>query len=363
MDKVFAVGAMKTATSSLAAALYTLGYNVTGYFGAGDEHIAENALTTAFSLADRFDAAQDTPWFVLYRELDERYPGSKFILTTRPSDEWYDSVVRHFKGNRIQSHEWIFGVRSARFHRRQYVERYEQHNRDVRQYFADRPGDLLEIDIHSELSWEVLCPFLGKPTPRCPFPRQNLAAQRDGPRLRRASQYAVRKIGLSLGRGGRDRMPTGVTAAALRDVLHYHTSMGERVERAVEGLDDDLLHKQLGDHPSVAAQLAASIDVDGRWLARLRGDPDPARLEPADPGLLDAAAVARVNLREHLANLDDTACNAPLPGRREVVWEALVDLAIDGAERRTLIESSLAGHGVPLQLDSFRGVLGFDDSR
>ena len=126
--KVFGIGFHKTGTSSLAAALYILGYNVTGFYGAHDPDIDERALDIAYDLADRFDAAQDTPWFLFFRELDVKYPGSKFILTIRPPQPWISSVVKHFKAHRIPAHQWIYGVECARGHEQAYLNRYAKHN-------------------------------------------------------------------------------------------------------------------------------------------------------------------------------------------------------------------------------------------
>ena len=47
-----------------------------------------------------------------------------------------------------------------------------EHERRVRAYFADRPDDLLVIDISAGEGWEALCPFLGVPVPDKPFPRR-----------------------------------------------------------------------------------------------------------------------------------------------------------------------------------------------
>ena len=54
-------------------------------------------------------------------------------------------------------------------------------------YFADRPGDLLEIDISRGGGWEPLCAFLGEPVPDVAFPRSNSAEGRKslGHRIRR----------------------------------------------------------------------------------------------------------------------------------------------------------------------------------
>ena len=50
---------------------------------------------------------------------------------------------------------------------------YHRHHADVRRYFADRPDDLLEMNIIEGDGWEKLCPFLGLPTPAVPFPHLN----------------------------------------------------------------------------------------------------------------------------------------------------------------------------------------------
>jgi hypothetical protein len=129
--KVFGIGFHKTGTSSLAGALYTLGYNVTGYFGIHDPDIEKNVFEQAYIRANRYDAVQDTPWPVLYKELDRWFPGSKFILTVRTSDTWIMSVKKHFKGYHIPAHEWIYGVGTVVGNESTYIRRFEQHNREV----------------------------------------------------------------------------------------------------------------------------------------------------------------------------------------------------------------------------------------
>ena len=94
--KVFCVGFHKTGTKSLGAALATLGYRVAGPRGTLDPQIATNALPLALRLAGDFDAFQDNPWPILFKELDAAFPGSRFILTLREPAAWIASVVRHF---------------------------------------------------------------------------------------------------------------------------------------------------------------------------------------------------------------------------------------------------------------------------
>ena len=112
---------------------------------------------------------------MIYKELDERIPGSKFILTLRDENSWYDSVSRHIGVLRNASHEWIYGRGKGlpMEHRENTIRVYNDHIKEVRAYFAERPGDLLEVDFTKGDGWEQLCPFLGKVVPDKPFPHYN----------------------------------------------------------------------------------------------------------------------------------------------------------------------------------------------
>lgn len=173
MTKIFGIGFHKTGTTSLAAALTLLGYRVTGPNGVRDPHIARNALPMALGLVPQFDAFQDNPWPILYRDLDQQFPGSKFILTVRDPEDWIKSLIGHFGSRSTPMREWIYGAGSPRGHEATYLARYENHNRDVRHHFAKRSGDLLVLDITRGDGWERLCPFLDRPTPRLAFPHRN----------------------------------------------------------------------------------------------------------------------------------------------------------------------------------------------
>jgi hypothetical protein len=132
--------------------------------------------------AERYRSFEDGPWYELYRELDARFPGSKFVLTLRR-----DSVT-HAKSS------WDHGVRRGR-HRGPCTEAYlakkirlyEQHTAEVREYFKDRPEDLLVLCWENGDGWERLCPFLGVPVPGVPIPHLNRGRHGEGgPAWRRA---------------------------------------------------------------------------------------------------------------------------------------------------------------------------------
>lgn len=193
--KVFGVGMHKTSTTSLASALYLLGYSVGGYFDTGQFDTPEALLQTVLDEAAKRDAVQDVPWPQFYKELDEQFPGSKFVLTLRDPDRWLRSVVKHFGRKRIPTHEYIYGVRCAKGNERVLLDYYNRHNQEVQEHFADRPGDLLVMDISKGDGWEVLCPFIGEPIPDFGFPQQNAAATKD----RRVHRVIGRRLARGVG--------------------------------------------------------------------------------------------------------------------------------------------------------------------
>jgi sulfotransferase family protein len=171
--KVFGIGFHKTGTKSLAAALELLGYSVTGPNGVKDPDIGRTVHDMARDLVPKFDAFQDNPWPLLYRELDERYAGSRFVLTIRPTEAWIRSVASFFGTDSTPMREWIYGVGSPKGNEDVFVERYERHNRDVLEHFRNRPEDLLVLRITEGEGWEKLCPFLGHRIPREAFPHED----------------------------------------------------------------------------------------------------------------------------------------------------------------------------------------------
>jgi uncharacterized damage-inducible protein DinB len=359
--KVFGIGFHKTATSSLAAAFYILGYNVTGFFGAHDPDIADHVVDQAYDLADRFDAAQDTPWPVLYKELDGRYPGSKFILTVRPTDKWINSIVKHFKDQHIPIHEWIYGVRAARGNEDVYIRRYEEHNRKVQEYFKDRPGDLLVMDITRGDGWEKLCPFLDQEIPPFDFPAQNMARARSNQLLSRGLHYLKRKLAIKNDHRQGSQMEQGVSATFVRDILHYHYSMYSRLWEAVDELSEEqfLLESQ-PSQGSLRDLLLRQISEELLWLKRLKGErvAEEHPLKPADYQSKQAVHKRWKNnqlwLREYVSNLTDEGCNSRVPGSNEYVWEVFVHLMNFGTQERCLIQQILGQQlGRPVEEPTF----------
>ncbi len=197
-SKVFCIGFHKTGTSSMTVALRELGYRVTGPNGVHDPDIAENLWSIIERAVTEYDAFQDNPWPIVYKELDARYPGSKFILTERDADGWIRSQVKHFGTRTTPMREMIYGADAGAPEGNEsiYLERYRRHGREVREYFKDRPDDLLIMDLTAGDGWPALCDFLGYEVPDKPFPRANTAESRKAePILKRIRRRLTRWFG------------------------------------------------------------------------------------------------------------------------------------------------------------------------
>jgi hypothetical protein len=192
--KVIGIGFHKTGTTSLRVALETLGYTVTGPNWVNDRDIPTSVYGLARNELNLYDAVQDNPWPILFREIDQWYPGSKFVLTVRPTDAWIRSAVSYFGTKTTPMREWIYGVGCPQGNEDTYVRRYERHNREVAEYFRNRPEHLLVMDITRGDGWDKLCSFLALPVPRRVFPHANAALSRADKlvaRIRRAASSVL----------------------------------------------------------------------------------------------------------------------------------------------------------------------------
>lgn len=85
-QKVFGIGFHKTGTKSLAKALCILGYRVTGPNNFKDPDIGQTYLQVTRTISAQFDAFQDNPWPLVYREMDLHWPEARFVLTLRDGE-------------------------------------------------------------------------------------------------------------------------------------------------------------------------------------------------------------------------------------------------------------------------------------
>lgn len=184
--KIIGVGFQKTGTSTLREALKILGYRVKDATPRMLFPILRGNFEKVGRTLRHYDAAEDTPWFMIYKELDQLFPGSRFILTLRDEESWYRSVCKHIGDLRSPAHEWIYGRGKGlpKDNREHTLRIYNEHNQEVREYFKDRPDDLLIMDFTKGDDWEKLCPFLDQPIPNEPFPHYNKESYEELPDLK-----------------------------------------------------------------------------------------------------------------------------------------------------------------------------------
>jgi hypothetical protein len=177
--KVFGIGWAKTGTKTLGECFEILGLSHQGPDLTLASDLRSRDLTRIMRIASRKQAFEDWPWLLLYRELDEAFPDSLFVLTTRSPERWLHSYRNMLAAQGVASSEMdevrsiLYGLTFPNVSDAQLLERVQRHNADVRRYFSTRPDDLLVVDWEAGSGWRELCGFLGMDIPRRPFPWAN----------------------------------------------------------------------------------------------------------------------------------------------------------------------------------------------
>jgi hypothetical protein len=186
LSRIFGIGLSRTGTTSLGAALHTLGFRTRHYPHDPQTHAELAAAQYRLSVLARCDAVVDITVAPFYAQLDAAWPGSRFILTVREKQAWLASLQRHWEAMQevMQGDpqfraftEFIcactYGTLAFSAERMSFV--YDQHVRNISEYFAGRGSDLLVMDLCAGDGWGPLCAFLDRPIPRHPFPHRNAA--------------------------------------------------------------------------------------------------------------------------------------------------------------------------------------------
>jgi hypothetical protein len=164
--KIFGIGLSRTGNASLSQALIELDY-----------FIVKNPYNH-YSI-DKADASIDINVSSIFKELDKKYPGSKFILTTRAFWPWMLSIKKHYSNRPVSSktekelqfRRNMYGTEHFNFFWFLYT--YVKHHLDVFMYFRSRREDYIIINISKGEGWKELCNFLGVDTPDNSFPHAN----------------------------------------------------------------------------------------------------------------------------------------------------------------------------------------------
>lgn len=185
--KVIGVGFHKTGTSTLGKCLSLLGHNHISCSRESFLLYQTSEINSLLKIMEFFDSFEDWPWALVYKEAFERFPTAKFVLTTRLNEDvWFESIAKHVwrgagvnekvhESKRYNYRPYIYGDDYERLDKNLYVARYLRHNREVRDFFADKPESLLEMCWERGDEWNKLCNFLELQVPKYPFPHMNKA--------------------------------------------------------------------------------------------------------------------------------------------------------------------------------------------
>lgn len=200
-QKIFCIGANKTGTTSVEQVFRSLGLTV-GNQGQAEMLIfdwAKQDYRRLIKYCQLSKAFQDAPFSLhgTFKVLDKAFPRSKFILTVRNNpDEWYESLVRfhskivgkdriptaddlrqfnyRYPGFVLDALRLSYGAdESTLYDRGIYVQYYENHNSQAKEYFKGRADDLLVLNVAEHDAMERLVKFLGHPYTGQEMPHTN----------------------------------------------------------------------------------------------------------------------------------------------------------------------------------------------
>lgn len=145
--KVFAIGFNKTGTTSLTAILKRYGLS-TNHHGGWHFWTWKNEYHN-FNKYDAYTDGQQKD----FRELEKKFPGSKYILNTRSLQSWLSSRWCHVETNkRTKRSKWTDNSKKALI---SWAYSRDNYHADVLEYFKDRPNDFMVLDLQTMSSTEI----------------------------------------------------------------------------------------------------------------------------------------------------------------------------------------------------------------
>ncbi|WP_223428559.1 sulfotransferase family protein [Tateyamaria pelophila] len=177
MSKVFGIGLHKTGTTTLGTCFRELGFDHLSCRKDLLAKLRKGEVEAIYSEIDKYQSFEDWPYPLMYKELAERYPDAKFILTLRKdADVWLRSFHRHSlrRSSMKNAQKLAYGVAYTLGNEEYLKEFYKTHEADVRAFFAQtEPDRLLVLCWETGSGWDELCSFLGLDVPATPFPHEN----------------------------------------------------------------------------------------------------------------------------------------------------------------------------------------------
>lgn len=198
--KIFVIGFPKTGTTSIEFFLKDLGYRVcNGHWN--NNHTNFLLACYYFEKTDEilnvtryFDAFADAPWggTEIYKVLVEMYPNAYYIFTIREVEKWYLSLINMYLqidknlktametmrsfgayGNYLYMKKF-FGISELGKKEELLMQKYDEHNKKVRDFFSSKDYNFLEIDITKDkLSEQKIKKFLNISDSSCKLKHLN----------------------------------------------------------------------------------------------------------------------------------------------------------------------------------------------
>ncbi len=177
--KIIGVGLNKTGTKSLSDCFRIWGLTHRTWDIPALKLWHDGRVDEVLKLMADYESFEDCPWYLVYREVDEAFKDTKFILTRRRDPEtWYKSYCRWARrigpnSEFFQLREWVYGHAQPQAHKAEFISVYLRHNDAVRKYFKNQPEKFLEVCWEEGSGWKELSQFLGFRMPNMKFPHAN----------------------------------------------------------------------------------------------------------------------------------------------------------------------------------------------
>ena len=159
-EKIIVLGFHKTGTTTIEKVLKDYNFKVYG----GEKKILrldekKDVDDRIKQILNNYDAVQDMPWPLYYKELYDLYPNAKYILTYRDPDSWIKSVIKYFASIKIPVHKKIYGVPCAEGYEDIYLAYYKKLNNEIITFFKNK-SNFLFMEMNKNFNYETLNDFL-----------------------------------------------------------------------------------------------------------------------------------------------------------------------------------------------------------
>ena len=165
--KVFCIGYNKTGTTSCGAAFRNFGFKNSSFNPKVFKFYKEGRIDKVLNYTSKFDSFDDLPWLKsdMIPILDDRFPKSRFVHLKRDELGFKNSLINWRKKNR--------GLDTTNLDQK--LEKFQEHNSFVKQYFLNREEDFISIDIFNDNNAiKKLSKFLNVRTDLAKFPHKNI---------------------------------------------------------------------------------------------------------------------------------------------------------------------------------------------